>query len=75
MDIEAWLQAAIADAQRRGLPELEPFLRTLAVSTEALRRADFAEQPDAPIDELALSRASGASRGALHARRDRQPDH
>ena len=64
MDIEAWLDAAIADAKRRGLPELEPLLRALAKSTEALRRADFAEQPDAIVDELtALSRASDASRG------------
>ena len=64
MDIQSWLDAAIADAKRRGLPELEPLLRALAKSTEALRRADFAEQPDAIIDELsALSRSSAASRG------------
>jgi hypothetical protein len=53
MEIEAWLDAAIADAKRRGLPELEPLLRALAKSTEALRSADFAEQPDAIVDELA----------------------
>ena len=64
MDIDAWLDAALADARRRGLPELEPLLRALAQSTAALRRADFAEQPDALIDEL-----------AAHARRDRQTDH
>jgi hypothetical protein len=70
MDIEAWLDAAIADAKRRGLPELEPLLRALAKSTEALRRADFAEQPDAIVDELtALSRASDASRGNAGNRR------
>ena len=43
MDIEAWLQAAIADAERRGLPELTPFLKALASATETLRRADITD--------------------------------
>jgi hypothetical protein len=38
--IDAWLAAAIADAERRGLPELKPLLETLARSTAALRAAD-----------------------------------
>ncbi len=41
MTIESWLQAAIADAERRGLPELKPILETLARATMALRAADF----------------------------------
>ncbi len=41
MTIESWLQAAIADAERRGLPELKPILETLARATRALRAADF----------------------------------
>ena len=41
MTIESWLQAAIADAERRGLPELKPMLETLARATTALRAADF----------------------------------
>ena len=41
MTIESWLQAAIADAERRGRPELKPILETLARSTKALRAADF----------------------------------
>jgi len=41
MTIDAWLQAAIADAERRGLPELKPILETLARATTALRAADF----------------------------------
>ena len=41
MTIEAWLQAAIADAERRGVPELKPMLETLARATHALRAADF----------------------------------
>jgi hypothetical protein len=73
MDINTWLDAAIADAKRRGIPELEPLLRALAKSTEALRRADFAEQPDAIVDELAASsRGSDASRG--NARHPQHPD-
>jgi hypothetical protein len=38
--IEAWLAAAVADAERRGLPELKGLLETLARSTAALRAAD-----------------------------------
>jgi hypothetical protein len=38
--IDAWLAAACADADRRGLPELKPLLEGLARSTEALRAAD-----------------------------------
>lgn len=41
MTIESWLQAAIADAEKRGLPELKPILEGLARSTTALRAADF----------------------------------
>jgi hypothetical protein len=41
MTIDAWLQAAIADAERRGLPELKTILETLARATRALRAADF----------------------------------
>ena len=41
MTIESWLRAAIADAERRGLPELNPLLEALARSTQALRAADF----------------------------------
>lgn len=39
-EIEVWLQAALADADRRGLPDLKPLLETLARSTDALRAAD-----------------------------------
>ena len=41
MTIDEWLEAAIADAERRGLPELKPILETLARATRALRSADF----------------------------------
>lgn len=41
MTIESWLQAAIADAERRGLPELKALLESLAQSTRLLRSAEF----------------------------------
>ena len=50
MDVNAWLEAAVADATRRGLPQLEPLLRALAQSTETLRAATVT---GAPADELA----------------------
>jgi hypothetical protein len=40
-DLEAWLAAAVEDARRRGIPQLEPLLRSLAQSTAALRAADW----------------------------------
>jgi hypothetical protein len=41
MTIDSWLQAAIADAERRGLPDLKPLLEALARATKGLRAADF----------------------------------
>jgi hypothetical protein len=41
MTIDSWIEAAIADAERRGIPELRPILEALARSTRALRAADF----------------------------------
>jgi hypothetical protein len=44
--LDAWLAAACADAERRGLGELKPLLESMAKSTVALRRAD------AELDEI-----------------------
>jgi hypothetical protein len=41
MTIESWLQAAIADAEQRGLPDLKPLLEALAKATAALRASDI----------------------------------
>ena len=46
MTIEDWLNWALADANRRGLPELKPLLETLARATRALRGADFNDRAD-----------------------------
>ena len=41
MTVKTWLENAINDAERRGLPGLRPLLETLARSTSALRSADW----------------------------------
>ena len=48
MTVKAWLDAALLDADRRGLPALRPLLEALARSTAALRAADW--NPDAGAD-------------------------
>jgi hypothetical protein len=45
MTVDAWLKAAIEDAERRGLPELRPLLEALARSTRALREIDRSMAP------------------------------
>lgn len=41
MTVDAWLRAAIADAEERGLPQLKPLLEDLARATGALRAANL----------------------------------
>jgi hypothetical protein len=41
MTVKAWLDMAIHDAERRGLPELKPLLEALAQATSALRTAEW----------------------------------
>lgn len=41
MTVKDWLESAIHDAERRGLPGLRPLLEALARSTDALRRAPW----------------------------------
>ncbi|MEP7117253.1 MAG: hypothetical protein ABI880_06720 [Acidobacteriota bacterium] len=47
MTVERWLEAALTDADRRGLPELKPLLQGLAAATAALRAADWNDRADA----------------------------
>lgn len=58
MTVKIWLDNAIHDAERRGLPQLRAILETLARSTAALRTADWNEDAtgelDAPQDEDGL---------------------
>jgi len=41
MTVAQWLEHAILDAERRGLPALRPLLEGLARATSALRAADW----------------------------------
>jgi hypothetical protein len=50
-DVTAWLEDAIADAERRGLPELRPLLENLAQATAALRAADWNEDASGAAGE------------------------
>ena len=59
--LDAWLEAAIADAERRGLPGLRPLLEDLAHATRALRAADFNEIATGIGQSSALSHQSSAS--------------
>jgi hypothetical protein len=45
MSIDEWLEAAVADAVRRGLPELKSQLEALAQTIRLLRTADFQDDP------------------------------
>jgi len=40
-DVTEWLEEAVTDAQRRGLPDLRPLLENLAQATAFLRSADW----------------------------------
>jgi hypothetical protein len=41
VSVARWLAAAMADADRRGLPELRPLLEGLAQATVTLRAAEW----------------------------------
>ena len=50
MTVKNWLEGAIQDAERRGLPALRPMLETLAKATSALRSADWNSDPTGDSD-------------------------
>ena len=60
MTIESWLKAAIADAERRRLPQLKPILEALARSTQALRAADFNDDASGQPSADASRQPAGA---------------
>ncbi len=62
MTVDAWLAAALADADARGLPELKPLLTSLAAATRALRAADWNDEAAGdtrPVPPPAVPEASG----------------
>jgi hypothetical protein len=46
MSVDEWLKAAVADAERRGLPELKAVLEGLANAARALRDAGLGGRAD-----------------------------
>jgi hypothetical protein len=63
MTVEHWLQNAVADAERRGLPELKPLLEALAKTVAVVRAADFNQSPVASRQSSDAGRqSSDASR-------------
>jgi hypothetical protein len=48
MEIAGWVAAAIADAEKRGIPELRPLVEALALATRALRASDLPKQEPLP---------------------------
>jgi hypothetical protein len=50
MTIKTWLDNAVQDAERRGLPQLRPLLEALARSTSALRTADWNYDASGELD-------------------------
>jgi hypothetical protein len=46
MTVDDWLTWAIADAERRRLPELKPLLEAFARALHVLRNADFNDRAD-----------------------------
>lgn len=51
MTIERWLELAIEDAERRGLPQLKPLLEGLAQSTKVLRATAAGGRADEPAHD------------------------
>jgi hypothetical protein len=41
MTVETWLAVVLADADKRGLPEIKPLLEGVAKAMRALRDADL----------------------------------
>jgi hypothetical protein len=64
MTVQSWLDAALADAEARGLVDLRPLLRSLAEATTLLRHADWNEDAAQDRSQNPASlrrRTSGAS--------------
>jgi hypothetical protein len=60
--VERWLRAAVADAERRGLPQLAPLLESHAPALRRLRAAEWNSR--VPAGACAPGHADGGSGGA-----------
>ena len=71
MTVKAWLEMAIHDAERRGLPELKPLLEALAKATSALRTAEWNADATGELESrLGPVRQSSESEGGNPASRN-----
>ena len=50
VSVDEWLKAAVADAERRGMPEMKPILESLASAARALREAGLGGQANGPTE-------------------------
>ncbi len=57
-EVEKWLQNAVVDAERRGLPELRPLLESLAQATALLRSADWNDAADGSENETEVRKGA-----------------
>lgn len=64
VQVERWLLAACADADRRGLRALKPLLESLAQSTSALREAERTIHDAGLVPGTTLRSGAAASPGA-----------
>jgi hypothetical protein len=48
--VKTWLDAAVQDAERRGLAALKPLLETFARATSALRTADWNDDASGELE-------------------------
>jgi hypothetical protein len=53
--IKVWLDEAVQDADRRGLPALKPLLEALARATSALRVADWNGDATGEFEEAGVA--------------------
>ncbi len=66
MTVDAWLRAAVADAEERRLPELKPLLEGLALATGALRAATLTHEAAGAHLHHAQPATTGHAGSAAH---------
>ena len=71
MTVKAWLEMAIHDAERRGLPELKPLLEALAKATSSLRTAEWNADATGEFDWPPARRSSESEGGNPESRNAR----
>ena len=70
MTITVWLENAVQDAERRGLPALRPLLEALARASSALRAADWNADATGPSTELGAGPSTELRAGEVDEHKD-----